>query len=102
MSFFHSLTPFLEVVIIAIMLNYLLSFFWNTKSMDLVLGFFAFLLILAASSWLNLPVLHKIMVLIGNVLVIAIIIIFQPELRVAVARGAGEQRGGLVVLALTV
>jgi DNA integrity scanning protein DisA with diadenylate cyclase activity len=54
--------------------------------MDLVLGFFAFLLILAASSWFHLPVLHKIMVLIGNVLVIAIIIIFQPELRLALSK----------------
>lgn len=86
MSFFHSITPFIEVMIIAIMLNYILSFFWNTKSMDLVLGFFAFFLILGISSWLNLPVLHKIMVLIGNVAVIAIIIIFQPELRVALSK----------------
>lgn len=86
MSFFHWVIPFVEVGIIAIMINYLLSFFWHTKSMDLVLGFFAFLLILAASSWLDLPVLHRIMVLIGNVLVIAIIIIFQPELRVALSK----------------
>lgn len=86
MSFFHSATPFFEVMIIAFMLNYLLSFFWNTKSMDLVLGFFAFLFILAASSWLNLPVLHKIMILVGNVLMIAIIIIFQPEFRVALSK----------------
>lgn len=86
MSFIHSITPFAEVMIIAIMLNYVLSFFWNTKSMDLVLGFFAFFLILAISSWLNLPVLHKIMVLIGNVAVIAVIIIFQPELRVALSK----------------
>ncbi len=86
MSFFHSIIPFLEVVIIAVILNYVLSLFWNTKSMDLVLGFFAFLLILAASSWLDLPVLHRIMVLIGNVLVIAIIIIFQPELRMALSK----------------
>lgn len=86
MSFFHWVTPFIEVGIIAIMINYLLSFFWHTKSMDLVLGFFAFLLILAASSWLDLPVLHRIMVLIGNVLIIAIIIIFQPELRVALSK----------------
>ena len=86
MDFFHSITPFVEVMIIAVMLNYLLSFFWNTKSMDLVLGFFAFLLILGTSSWLNLPVLHKILVLIGNVAVIAIIIIFQPELRMALSK----------------
>ena len=86
MSFFHAVTPFFEVLIIAVMINYLLSFFWNTKSMDLVLGFFAFLLILIASSWLNLPVLHKILVLVGNVLVIAISVIFQPELRVALSK----------------
>lgn len=86
MSFFHSITPIVEILIITVMLNYLLSFFWNTKSMDLVLGFFAFLLILAASSWLNLPVLHKIMVLIGNVAVIAVLVIFQPELRVALSK----------------
>ena len=86
MNFFHSITPFLEVLIIAAMLNYVLSFIWNTKSMDLVLGFFAFLLILAASSWLNLPVLHRIMVLIGNVLFIAVIVIFQPELRMALSK----------------
>jgi uncharacterized protein (TIGR00159 family) len=86
MHFFHSITPFIEVLIIAIMLNYLLSFFWHTKSMDLVLGFFAFLLILAISSWLNLPVLHKILVLIGNVAAIAVIIIFQPELRIALSK----------------
>lgn len=86
MNFFHSITPFLEVVIIAMMINYLLSFFWNTKSMDLVFGLLAFLLMLAASNWLHLPVLHRIMVLIGNVLFIAVIVIFQPELRMALSK----------------
>lgn len=83
---FHSLMPVIEILIIAVMINYLLSFLWNTKSMDLVLGFFAFLFILGASSWLNLPVLHRIMVLVGNVLVIAVIVIFQPELRMALSK----------------
>ncbi len=92
MNFFHSITPFIEVLIIAIMINYILSFFWNTKSMDLVIGFLAFFMILAISSWLNLPVLHKIMVLIGNVAMIAIIIIFQPELRVALSKLSFKSR----------
>ncbi|MGC1879012.1 MAG: diadenylate cyclase CdaA [Rhabdochlamydiaceae bacterium] len=83
---FHGFTPFVEIIIISVMINYLLSFFWNTRSMDLVLGLLAFLLIFAISSWLNLPILHKIMVLIGNVAVIAILIIFQPELRVALSK----------------
>lgn len=86
MSLFHSITPFVEVMIIAVMLNYILSFLWNTKSMDLFLGFIAFFLILGTSSWLDLPVLHKIMVLVGNVAAIAILIIFQPELRVALSK----------------
>lgn len=85
-SLFQGITPFAEIVIIAVILNYLLSFFWNTRSMDLVLGLLAFLLIFAISSWLNLPILHKIMVLIGNVAVIGILIIFQPELRVALSK----------------
>jgi uncharacterized protein (TIGR00159 family) len=86
MGIFYSLTPFIEMVIIAIILNYLLSFFWNTRSMDLVLGLFAFLMLFAASSWLNLPILNKLMYLFANVAVIAILIIFQPELRVALSK----------------
>lgn len=82
----QTLIPLLEIFIIAIMVNYLLSFFWNTRSMDLVLGLGAFLLIFAASSWFNLPILHKIMYMVANVAVIAILIIFQPELRVALSK----------------
>lgn len=83
---FHGFVPIIEIIIIAVMINYLLSFFWNTRSMDLVLGMLAFLLIFAISSWLSLPILHKIMLLIGNVAVIGILIIFQPELRVALSK----------------
>jgi diadenylate cyclase len=83
---FHNVTPVVEIVIIAMVLNYLLSFFWNTRSMDLVLGLLAFLLIFAISSWLNLPILNKIMLLLGNVAVFGLLIIFQPELRVALSK----------------
>lgn len=86
MSFFLLAIPFLEVVIITVMINYLLSFFWNTRSMDLVLGLLAFLFIFSASEWLKLPVVHKLMLLFANVAVIAIIVIFQPELRVALSK----------------
>jgi diadenylate cyclase len=86
MNFFHSITPLVEILIIAMMINYLFSFFWNTKSMDLIFGLFAFLLILLASTWLNLPVLHQIMILIGNVAMIGVLVIFQPEIRVALSK----------------
>jgi diadenylate cyclase len=84
--------PIIEILIISILINYILSFLWNTKSMDLVVGFFAFLLILGASSWFNLPVLHRIMVLFGNVLAIAVIVIFQPELRMALSKLSLKRR----------
>ncbi len=86
MAFFHALTPFLEIAIIAVMINYMLSFLWNTRSMDLVLGLLAFLLIYAASSILNFPILNKIMYFVANIAALAIIVIFQPELRVALSR----------------
>jgi len=86
MSTFHFLIPFLEIAVISIMINYLLSFFWNTRSMDLVWGLFAFLLMFAVSAWLKFPILHKIMLLVANVAVIAVLIIFQPELRVALSK----------------
>jgi diadenylate cyclase len=86
MGTFHFLIPFMEIIVISVMINYLLSFFWNTRSMDLVWGLFAFLLMFAVSSWLNFPILHKIMLLVANVAVIAVLIIFQPELRVALSK----------------
>lgn len=93
MGFFLTLTPLLEVTIIAIMLNYLLSFFWNTRSIDLVWGFLAFLLLVFFSGFFNLPVLHKIMILLGNAAVIAVLVIFQPELRVALSKLSLKGKG---------
>ena len=86
MTFYYTISPIIEIVIIAIMINYILSFFWNTRSMDLILGLLAFLLIFAASSVFNLPVLHKLLLQISSVAVVGVLIIFQPELRVALSR----------------
>ena len=86
MYFYTHVTPFVEILIIAIMINYILSFFWNTRSVDLIFGLFAFLGVYAFSSLLNLPVLHQLVNNVSNVAVIAILIIFQTELRVALSR----------------
>lgn len=86
MHIFDSLVPLMEITVISIMINYLLSFFWNTRSMDLALGVLAFLVMFAISSWLNFPILHKIMLLVANVAAIGLLIIFQPELRVALSK----------------
>ncbi len=86
MNMFQLLIPGLEIIIIAVMFYYLLSFFWNTRAMDLILGLGALLLVLAAVNWLKLPVLQRMVFYMGNVAVIALLIIFQPELRLALAR----------------
>lgn len=75
--------PIIEIILIAIVLNWLLTFFWNTRTMDLLFGFIAFLFIFALASWFRLPVIQKIMSHIVNVVVLAVIILFQPELRLA-------------------
>lgn len=86
MIFFQHLVPFIEILIIAVMLNYLLKFFWGTRAMDVVMGFLAFLLIFLFAAWLGFPVLEKILVNVVNVAVLAVFIIFQPELRLALSK----------------
>lgn len=86
MSFLYFIVPTIEITIIAIAFYYLLSFFWNTRAMDLVFGLFAFLLIFTAARWFHLPVLQKLMLYVVNVAVIALLIIFQPELRLALSK----------------
>ncbi len=54
--------------------------------MDLVLGLGALLLFIAAVNWLKLPVLQRMVLYMGNVAIIALLVIFQPELRLALAK----------------
>lgn len=75
-----------EIVIIAVMLNYLLSFFWNTRAMDLLFGLFAFMLLYLFSNWFHLPVVQRLLLYFVNVAVIALLIIFQPEVRLALSK----------------
>jgi diadenylate cyclase len=82
----QALHSFLEIIILTIILNYLLKFFWGTRAMDVVFGFFAFLFVFIAATWVGLPVLEKIMLNVVNVAVIAVFVIFQPELRLALSK----------------
>lgn len=76
----------LEIIIIALVIYYFLSSFWNTRAMDVVFGLLAFLALFALTFYLRLPVLQKIMFYFVNISVIALIILFQPELRVALSK----------------
>lgn len=86
MAFIHLLIPLTEILIIWVIFNYLLKFFWGTRAMDLIIGFLAFLLIFLLANWLGFPVLERIMVSVVNVTVLAVLIIFQPELRLALSK----------------
>lgn len=86
MHFFQFLVPSIEILIIAIMVYYLLSFFWNTRAMDLLFGIIAFLMLFATASWFHLPVLHQLLFYFVNVAVFAVLIIFQPEFRLALSK----------------
>lgn len=83
---FQTFVPLFEVVILTVMLNYLLKFFWGTRAMDVVFGFLAFLFIFLLTTWLGFPILEKIMLNVVNIALIAVFIIFQPELRLAFAK----------------
>lgn len=81
-----SIIPLVEIFILSIFINYILSFLWNTRSLDLFLGLLGFLSLIFISSWFNLPILQKIVYVVANVAIVAIVIIFQPELRTALSK----------------
>ena len=70
----------------ATMINYLLSFFWNTKAMDAVYGLFAMLSIFIIASLFHLPVLEKILYYLMSAAGFAVLVIFQPEIRLAFSK----------------
>lgn len=86
MWLFQLIVPGIEILIIAILVYYFFSFFWNTRAMDLLYGSMVFLFLFALSKWFNLPVVEKLMLYVVNVAVLALLIIFQPELRIALSK----------------
>lgn len=88
MSFIQVLVPGFEIVIIAALTSYMLSFFWNTRAMDPLIGSLVFLSLFVFASWFNLPVLLRLMEYFVSVVIIAMIVIFQPELRLALSKAS--------------
>lgn len=80
------LFPILEILIIAVLVYQLLAFFGNTRAMDLIYGLLAFIALFAITYWIHFPVLQKLMLYFVNVAVLALLIIFQPEIRLALSK----------------
>lgn len=54
--------------------------------MDLLYGLMAFSALFGLTYWIHLPVLQKLMFYFVNVAVLALLILFQPELRIALSK----------------
>jgi diadenylate cyclase len=85
-NFSSYVMPAVEVFILSAAVYYLLSFFWNTRAVDLAIGAIVIFLVYLISNWLDLPVLMSIMNGLAGVSLIAILIVFQPELRLALSK----------------
>lgn len=85
-DFFLFFIPLIEITVITVMIYYFLSFFWNTRAMDVIFGLMSFLVLFIASNWLQLPVIQKLMLYFVNVSVIALLVLFQPEIRLALSK----------------
>lgn len=85
-SYNHIIIPLIEIFSIAFVIYYFLNFFWNTRAGDVVAGIAVFLIFFAAANYLKLPVLQTIMRYFVNAAVIGLLIIFQPELRLALSK----------------
>lgn len=80
------LVPTTEILIIAVCLYYFFSFFWKTRAMDLFLGLAACVGIFLVVGLFDLPVLQSLVVYLINIGGFALIVIFQPELRLALSK----------------
>lgn len=82
----ESFISLLEIAIIAVIIDYLLSFLWNTRAMDAIFGILAFFFLFVFATWLRFPVLEKILYYFINAAGVTTLVLFQPELRMALTK----------------
>lgn len=95
--------PILEILFIWFLLFGLIRFFQGTRAMQVLLGLMILAGIFNFAKWLDLHVVNWVLTKLFAVGVVALLIIFQPELRRALARigqntfrGAFLKKGGTV------
>jgi diadenylate cyclase len=103
--------PALEILILAIGIYYILRFIRGTRGAPIVTGFIVLLLAVAMVTYfLNLQVLRWILLAFSSFLAVAVVVLFQPELRRMLAElgnlplfaTAHEQRESIEVIIQTV
>ncbi|HXV28273.1 MAG TPA: diadenylate cyclase CdaA [bacterium] len=87
MEFFIALwRPLLEILFIWILIFYLMRFFQGTRAMQVLMGLVILAVIFNIAKVLELNTIHWVLTKLFAVGVVALLIIFQPELRRALAR----------------
>jgi len=103
--------PALEIVLLAVGIYYVFTFVKGTRGASIVTGFLAIILTLSfITAWLDLTVLRWLLGSITTVFVVAILVIFQPEIRRMLAQvgnlevfgNVHEQRENIEVIIQTV
>jgi diadenylate cyclase len=103
--------PALEILILAVLIYYAFRFLRGTRGWPVVIGFVVILLTLSlATAILNLKVLHWLLGTFSAFFAVAVLIIFQPELRRMLAElgnlplfaSASERRENIEVIIQTV
>ncbi|MBI9019849.1 MAG: TIGR00159 family protein [Verrucomicrobia bacterium] len=80
-------TGLLEILILATVFYYLLKFFQGTRGSAILTGvIILFVVLIAVTKFTNLPVLSWLLEKLMVYLVLALVVIFQPEIRRALAR----------------
>jgi len=78
--------PILEILFIWVLLYYLIRFFQGTRAMQLLMGLLILAIIFNVARFLQLNTINWVLTKLFAVGVVAVLIIFQPELRRALAR----------------
>lgn len=103
--------PALEILLLAVVIYYVFTFVKGTRGASIVTGFLAIVLTLSfITAWLDLTVLRWLLGSITTFFVVAILVIFQPEIRRMLAQlgnlevfgNVHEQRENIEVIIQTV
>ena len=93
------ISDFIDVIIVAVILYYLINLIRETRAMQLVKGIILLFVIFFISQWLNLNALNYILGGAMQIGAFAIVVIFQPELRNLLERVGRINVGNIIDLA---
>jgi diadenylate cyclase len=80
------LFSFLEICCLSWATHFLLSQIWNSRILDLLMGIFSLIAIYLIAHIIDLPIIHSLMESLFQLSGIGILIIFHPEIRLALAK----------------